>query len=226
MMLASNYRRWIMDLLRPFIGKHIVEVGSGTGAYLDLLLEGKPERLTLLEPALNLYESLVKRLVELKTPSWVRAQRCTLPEAFKGNAFPAPDTVVYINVLEHIQNDVRELGIIRSVLASRGRILIFVPACPFLLGQIDRQLGHFRRYTLDELRSKCSAAGFTVREAHYFDFLGMAPWWVKYRLLQSTRMEPQAVRFHDRWVVPISKTLEACIRPPIGKNIVLVGEKL
>ena len=87
------------------------------------------------------------------------------------------------------------------------------------------QLGHFRRYTMKELRRKCEAAGFAIRLAWHFDFLGIAPWWIRYCLPQSKTMEPAAVRAYDRFVVPASRMLEQAIRPPVGKNIILVAER-
>jgi hypothetical protein len=70
------------------------------------------------------------------------------------------------------------------------------------------------------------AAGFRVIAAKYFDLLGVLPWWVKYRLLQSEKMEPGAVRFYDRRVVPIARNLESWVNPPLGKNILLVAERV
>jgi len=73
--------------------------------------------------------------------------------------------------------------------------------------------------------AKCSSAGFIIKKARYFDLLGVPPWWIKYRLLGSNTMEAGAVRAHDRWVVPVSRTIERLIKVPFGKNIILVGEK-
>ena len=93
------------------------------------------------------------------------------------------------------------------------------------MANLDRHLGHYRRYTMTELTSKCKAAGFEVRVSSYFDVFGIVPWWVKFTLLGSTRIEPQAVRFYDRWIVPISKFVERVIPAPIGKNLILIAEK-
>ena len=128
-------------------------------------------------------------------------------------------------MLEHVEDDAGELAAIYSLLRPGGNALIFVPANRWLMGSMDRELGHFRRYTMKELREKCEAAGFRIRLASHFDFLGIAPWWLKYCLLKSRTMEPAAVRLYDRCVVPISRFLENLIPPPIGKNIVLVAGK-
>jgi hypothetical protein len=155
------------------------------------------------------------------------ARQCMLADLSIETESPAlaPDSILYVNVLEHIEDDEGELRAAYSCLASGGRVLIFVPANPWLMGSIDRQFGHFRRYTMKDLSSKCSAAGFTLRATAHFDLLGIFPWWLRYCLLKSERMEPAAVRLYDRWVVPVSRTIETLVAPPIGKNIILVAEK-
>jgi SAM-dependent methyltransferase len=226
MSFALNYRRWIMDSLKPHIGRHIVEVGAGTGAFSELLLAAAPASLTVLEPSSNLYSRLLKLLGPIDSTGVVRVHQSNFPDAWNGKTqIETPDTAVYINVLEHIEDDQTELKTIFKALAPQGRILIFVPALPFLMSPMDRGLGHFRRYTLPELVAKCSSAGFIIKTARYFDLLGVAPWWLKYRILKSNSMEAVAVRAHDRWVVPVSRTIESLINVPFGKNIILVGEK-
>jgi hypothetical protein len=101
-----------------------------------------------------------------------------------------------------------------------------VPALSWLYGSFDREINHYRRYSRGDLERKCCAAGFRILVSRYFDLLGVLPWWLKYRVLQSTRMEPGAVRFYDQAVVPVAKRIEAIAAPPLGKNILLIAEKL
>jgi SAM-dependent methyltransferase len=223
---AVNYHRWILELLQPFIGKHLVEVGAGAGALSTLLLNTGADSLTALEPSINMYPMLVGKLAEIGA-SHVDARQCTLAEAFSADAKSArrPDSILYVNVLEHIEKDDVELRTAHSVLTPGGRILIFAPAHSWLMGSLDHHIGHFRRYSMRELTGKCREAGFQIRSASYFDFFGIAPWWLKYRLLKSTSVESGAVRLYDRYVVPIARVIERTITPPIGKNVIVVGEK-
>jgi SAM-dependent methyltransferase len=226
MAFASNYRRWIMDLLKPFIGRHIVEVGAGTGAFSELLLATKPESLTILEPSSNLYRRLADLLRPLDSSGVVQLRHMDFIDAYSNPPHPQPpDTAVYINVLEHIEDDEAELDAVFATLPPGGRILIFVPALPYLMSDMDRELGHFRRYTLKDLKSKCAAAGFNIQLARYFDAFGVLPWWLKYRVLKSKRLEPGEVRFHDRFIVPVSRLIDGIVTLPCGKNILLVAEK-
>jgi SAM-dependent methyltransferase len=226
MALASNYRRWIIDILEPFVGRHIVEVGAGAGAFSELLLAIAPESLTVLEPSFNLYSHLEDYLPRLDSKGILEVRHSNFQDAWSDSPQRhTPDTAVYINVLEHIDEDEAELEAVYAALPPGGRILVFVPALPFLMSRMDRELGHFRRYTMKELTTKCSTAGFQLKLARYFDLVGIALWWIKYRVMQSNTMEPHAVRMHDRFVVPVSRTLESVITPPWGKNIILVGQK-
>src|SRR5262252_391106 len=85
MAFASNYRRWIMDSLKPYIGRHIVEVGAGTGAFSELLLAAGPASLTVLEPSSNLYLRLIKLLGPIDSAGVVHLHHSNFRDAWKGN---------------------------------------------------------------------------------------------------------------------------------------------
>ncbi len=223
---AVNYHRWILELIKPFLGSHLVEVGAGTGSFSELLLETKPETLTLVEPS-EMFEILVER-------DFIKNGFSTKIETYR-NIFAnvaddikigqTPDSIIYINVLEHIEDDFTELQRVFETLSKNGRVIIFVPALPFLYSEFDKYIGHFRRYNRSELIEKCKSARFSIKQAKYFDLLGILPWFVKYRFLKSLKMESKNVQLYDRSVVPITKLLEEIISPPIGKNLLLIAEK-
>jgi len=226
MAFAVNYHRWILEIFRPFLGKRLIEVGAGSGSFSELLLQTNPESLEALEPSANMYPLLADHLRHIDRAHVGRARHGTLissTDAIRQSG--PPDSILYVNVLEHIEDDKRELEAIHSLLRPGGHALIFVPANPWLMGSIDHMLGHYRRYTMRDLQSKCRSAGFDIRLASHFDILGIAPWWLKYCLMKSKTMEPAAVRVYDRYVVPVSRMLEGLVRPPIGKNIILVAQK-
>jgi SAM-dependent methyltransferase len=224
MAFAVNYHRWILQMLRPFLGERLVEVGAGTGSFSELLLETNPESLTMLEPSANMYPVLVRRLQAVDKRRVGRPLQSTLGDA-ANQIRERPNSILYVNVLEHIEDDEAELAAAYSLLAPGGRVLIFVPANPWLMSPMDRQMGHYRRYKRSELLRKCRSAGFDISFSANFDILGIVPWWLKYCLMRSKRMESGLVWLYDRGVLPIAKILEAVISPPIGKNVVVVGEK-
>jgi SAM-dependent methyltransferase len=224
--LAVNYHNWILDIFRPFLGRNIVEVGAGTGSFSKLLLETGAESLTLIEPS-DMFEKLKMEIEPDKHSTKIDFHKCIFRDFASSDSFSSsPDTVVYINVLEHVDDDSAELRWIQNRLVQNGRICIFVPAVPFLLSDFDRQIGHFRRYSRRDLRSKCEAAGFRVLFIHGFDLPGILPWLVKYRLLRSLSIEQSMVKLYDRWFVPPIRFIEGVVKPPIGKNLILVAEKI
>jgi SAM-dependent methyltransferase len=224
MSFAVNYHRWILSIFAPYLGARVVEVGAGTGSFSELLLEQRLESLSLVEPSTAMYQQLCLRMAESQNVKTYNDVFENVAERIRST--DRPDSIIYVNVLEHIADDVHELNVINKALATGGRIFIFVPALRWLHGSYDRQINHFRRYTRTELEKKCVAAGFKVIASRYFDLFGVLPWWVKYKVLQSNNMELGAVRFYDQRVVPVAKILESSVKPPIGKNVLLIAEKV
>jgi SAM-dependent methyltransferase len=227
MSFAVNYHRWILSTFAPYLGKRVVEVGAGTGSFSELLLEQRPQSLSLVEPSRSMFSELSQHVQQFSGSVDLQLYNETFDRvAGQIRSRQQPDSIVYVNVLEHTADDESEIRVIRETLGPGGRVFIFVPALSWLYGSFDREINHYRRYSRRDIDSKCRAAGFTILVSRYFDLPGVLPWWVKYRLLQSRKMEPGAVRFYDRAVVPLAKRLEAMITPPLGKNILLVAEKL
>jgi hypothetical protein len=174
-----------------------------------------------------MHRLLAERVAGLRTETRVRVFNDTFARvARRLTEEERPDSVIYVNVLEHVEDDESELRLVSGALAPGGRAFIFVPALGWLYGSFDRQVGHRRRYTRRELEEKCERAGLRVVKSSYFDAGGVLPWWLKYRVLRSEEMEPGAVRFYDRFCVPVLRRVEAVLPPPVGKNVLLVAEKL
>lgn len=225
MSFAVNYHRWILQEFRPFLGKRIVEVGAGTGSFSELLLEHEPHSLSLVEPS-KMYEFLTVNISQMKTQAEVKTYQSVFTNVAKSiKENQKPDSIIYVNVLEHVEDDEEELAAMHNTLSANGRIFIFVPALPWLYGNFDKQVGHHRRYTKNEIETKCQSAGFRLLKSFYFDFAGVAPWWIKYRLLKSDSLESGAIKLYDKFVVPLTKTFESIITPPLGKNLLLIAEK-
>jgi SAM-dependent methyltransferase len=222
---AENYHEWIWQMFSPFAGDDIVEVGAGSGSFSKLILGSRPASLSMVEPS-GMFDLLESNLAEEKTESVLRFFNTTFSEAAGEIADGGrPDTVVYVNVLEHVDDDEGELKTVYETLRSGGHVCIFVPAMPALFSRYDRHLGHFRRYKLAELKAKCERAGFKIALARRMDLPGVLPWFLKYRVLRSMSMESWAVQLYDRAVVPVTKRVEQIVHPPLGKNVIVVGEK-
>jgi len=225
MSFAVNYHKWILREFRPFLGENVVEVGAGSGDFSTLLLDEKPKTLNLVEPS-SMFDRLQKNISPENPATEIAFHQAIFADvAHKIAGFQKPDSVIYVNVLEHIEDDRAELKLIYDTLKPGGHCLIFVPALMSLYGEFDRKIGHFRRYTKRDLEEKCRAAGFKIVRSNYFDFAGIFPWYIKYRLLKSDSLESGAVALYDRIAVPLVKTLETILPVPIGKNVLLIAQK-
>lgn len=225
MSFAVNYHKWILDEFRPFLGENFVEVGAGTGSFSELLLENNPKTLTIIEPS-EMYEYLEQNVSQIKTETKIKLHQAIFAEVYNQIAVEQnPDTIIYVNVLEHIEDDEAELAMIYKTLDTGGKCFIFVPALMSLYGKFDRKIGHFRRYTKKEIEEKFITAGFKIVKSKYFDLAGILPWFVKYKILKSESLESGAVTLYDKIVVPITNKFETFLPIPIGKNLLIIGEK-
>ena len=227
MSFAINYHQWVLQIFSPFIGTRIVEVGAGTGSFSEMILQKNIQSMSLVEPSKEMYKMLGERVGRLQTGVQIETYNSVFVNvADHIKSSQQPDSIVYVNVLEHIADDVTELRTVHRTLSTTGRVFIFVPALRWLLGSFDEQIGHFRRYTKDELEDKCRRAGFKILESKYLDLAGIIPWWIKYRLLRSNTMEANLIAVYDKYFIPVAKVIESRIKLPIGKNIVLIAEKI
>jgi SAM-dependent methyltransferase len=224
---ASNYHLWILGIFAPYLGRHLVEVGAGLGSFSELIMKHHAcETLALVEPSDEMYQQLNARVRAMPAGPRVDTYHANFTQAAPLiKTKQPPDSVLYVNVLEHVAEDEIELDAIYQTLSESGRVFIFVPAFPWLYGAFDERVGHRRRYTKNGLEEKLRRAGFAIVLSSYFDLAGVAPWWIKYRLLRSTKMEAAGVRFYDRFIVPAARRFEAVIHPPLGKNVIVVAEK-
>ncbi|MBI4184340.1 MAG: class I SAM-dependent methyltransferase [Proteobacteria bacterium] len=216
-----RYRAWVLAEFAPYLGGTIVEVGAGLGSYSKSLVE-VANRLDLVEPSTALAPKLSARFA-------ADARVRVFPESAESWLGHAPDdsydSVLLINVLEHIADDSEVLRRLSRVLKPGGHLLLFVPALPWLYGPVDRLVGHHRRYTIKDLKAKTAAAGYRVVMARYFDLLGIAPWWIVHTLLGVTRFHDGLLGVYDRIGVPATRTIEKLIPPPFGKNIILAARR-
>lgn len=223
--LASlfRYRRWIMDGMVPHLEGRVAEIGAGIGSFsADILAVPRVDRLDLVEPSQPLVDHLGKRFASDPRVA-VLSRMC---EAWVADAAEASyDCVVMINVLEHIEDDRAALDGIWRALRPGGKLLLFVPAMAFLYSELDRFYGHYRRYELPGLARLAESAGFTMLDSRYFDILGVLPWLILNTWMGKTDFKPGMVKLYDRIGVPLTRALESVVRPPFGKNILLVAQR-
>jgi SAM-dependent methyltransferase len=221
MALAHNYYRWIMREFRPHLGNVVCELGAGIGTFSSLLLEEDIHRLILVEPAHNLLACLRDRFTVDGRVQVVSEEVEVCADRLRGAQV---DTIVSVNVLEHLKDDSRTLATIGKVLPPDGKLLLFVPALPWLFGSLDEAFGHRRRYRKVELEKKVTEAGFRILDLKFMNFPGLVSWFVAGHILRSRTISPWMVRFYDRWIVPFVAVVETCVTAPVGPSLILIAQ--
>ena len=213
---ATSYPLSVLRAFAPGIGDDILEVGSGIGNFTRFLRKQYPERkLTLLEPNPDFCGQLQDAYPGLPLHKGVTAD---MPEDFHC------DTIININVLEHIEDDEEELRHYARILSpSRGHLCLFLPARPEIHAPIDDMFGHFRRYTRNSLRQKLNNAGFEIEKLRYSNLIGYFGWAVEFKWRKNKHFTPWKVSLFDKIAWPVLSRIEAVIPPPIGQSLLAIA---
>ncbi len=222
MSFAVNYHNWIIDEFKPYFGTQVAEIGAGTGNFTELLLASKTtiQNLVAFEPSSNMYPLLAKKMTGIEQVKTINGFFGSPNEVQE----PGFDSVIYTNVLEHVEQDEQELRNMYRSLKPGGHALIFVPALSFLYSDFDKQLEHYRRYNKDGLVKIAKDAGFKIEKAKYFDLVGIIPWFIAFRVFKGS-ISGSSVSLYDKLVIPVMRKIESKITPPIGKNLLLIAKK-
>jgi SAM-dependent methyltransferase len=214
---AHNYRAALVREFSPFLTGRVLEIGAGIGQFTSSIAKiPAVAELGAVEPDLRFWTSFKQR-----NPGISVVESSTEAKKIQTHW----DTVVCINVLEHIQHDRKELELFHDLLAERkGSLCLFVPARPEIYSPIDRDFGHYRRYTMLALRNLLQETGFQVVHLHYFNFIGYFGWWWQFRVLKKRQFDPRSVLFFDRILLPAMHAFETRIsRPPVGQSLLAIS---
>ena len=215
---APRYRQWEYELVAPHLGRSVLEVGSGMGHFSEKLVASGRERLILSDTDEYARERLRERYADRPE---IEVVEVTLPGRLEIGE--RVESVVAMNVLEHIEDDVQGLRDLSSVLSPGGRIILWVPAYMQLYGHFDRQVGHFRRYTPQTMRGAVERAGLQVRHVRPVNFLGGIAWWLVVRAGRARGADARLVWLYDNVVIPVSRTVESVVPPPFGQSVLCVA---
>jgi len=220
---AVRYQRHIFGLVRPHLGSHVLEVGCGIGTMSRQILDtNQALQLVCIEPNANCARRASE---ELNGQPRVAIRKVHLEECVRTDLQAERfDTIVCVNVLEHIADDVQALTLFREVVAgTNGKVLIFVPAVQRIYGPHDAALGHHRRYSRRSLTAAFTAAGLVTESIRYTNPIGLLGWMYNLYVSGNTEHTSGQVRLFDRLVAPWALPLERVVTPPIGLSLFAVG---
>lgn len=220
--LASKWKAYYRRLIEKYVRGEVLEVGAGIGATTRTLNRGGHRRWVCLEPDPELANQ-VRRLIEGgELPEGCEVRVGTVSEMGEHEKF---DTLLYIDVLEHIEHDREEVKAAATRLKIGGHIVVLAPAHPGLYTPFDAMIGHYRRYTKESLDSVVPAS-LKRRELFYLDSVGAIASACNRYILKSGTPNRQQILFWDRVMIPLSRLFDPLFRYRVGKSVVGIWQRI
>lgn len=213
---AQQWKAYYKSLIAPFFGKRILEVGAGLGATTAALCDGTQDEWTCLEPDPELLAQLGSRPL----PGCCRPQAGFVATLAPDSRF---DSILYIDVLEHIADDRAELERASRHLAPGGKLIVLSPAYQFLFSPFDESIGHYRRYTRATL-SNLTPPGCRLALLRYLDSVGLFTSLANRLFLRQSLPTHAQILFWDRRLVPLSRLFDRLVGYRFGRSVVAVWE--
>jgi SAM-dependent methyltransferase len=210
---ARNWKAYWSRQIGSFIEGDVLEVGAGIGSNTGLMCDRTSGRWVCLEPD----PTLASQLGEvLKGRERLQNLCGTLQSLAREERF---DTILYIDVLEHIEDDVGEMKEAAQRLRPGGRVIVLSPAHQWLFTPFDASIGHFRRYNRASLK-RVSPPGLVLEQMFYLDSCGIAASTANQLLLKQSMPTRRQIGIWDRWIIPVSRTVDPIVGYSLGKSIV------
>lgn len=202
MMHASKYNELIFNKISKYIKGRTLEFGAGTGNFSEMISKKVPELLVIDEKKKSI-NILNKKLNHLNN---VKIQNSNIENL---NILDC-DTVILLNVLEHIKEDQNAIKKLMSVLKKNGYLIIQVPALNYLYSEYDRMVGHYKRYQKNDIKEICKNLNLNLVDLYYFNPIGALGWWYNYCFKKKTEKNSQEkndtinqLKFYDKYIVPL-----------------------
>ena len=219
---AQRWKSYVRTALHPYLAGDVVELGAGIGETTKALRPGsRATSWTCVEPDPAMARALAAAAAGSQLGEGVSALAGTIEDLPADARF---DAALYVDVLEHIEDDRGELALAAARLRPGGRIVVLSPAWPFLYSAFDRSIGHYRRYTRPAL-ANLTPAGMQIEASFYLDAVGMLASAANKLLLRQSLPTLKQVLLWDRAMVPVSRLLDPLIGRSLGRSVVAVWRK-
>src|SRR5215203_398528 len=218
---ASVWKGYFGSYLKPYLSGNVLEVGAGMGSTTKSLCNGTEKKWVCLEPDPKLYEELEEKIRSSELPQCCTAIKGVIQDLPPDEKF---DAIMYIDVIEHIENDGAELNAAKNFLAENGHLIVLVPAHQFVYSPFDKSIGHFRRYNKGMLL-KVAPADLKLKKMIYLDSMGLLASILNKFLLKQKYPTYKQVQIWDKTLVKISKITDLVINHQTGKTLIAVWQK-
>ncbi|WP_241392633.1 SAM-dependent methyltransferase [Rippkaea orientalis] len=218
---ATNWKNYFCSLIYPYLGNEVLEVGAGMGGTTKVLCKSHHKRWLCLEPDAQLASIIDDSINQKDLPNCCLVKNGTLIDLESSEKF---DSLVYIDVLEHIKDDIHETNLATNYLKPGGNLIILCPAHQWLFTPFDSALGHYRRYNKKTL-SLVIPEYLICQKLMYLDSIGTLASLGNRLLLKSSQPTLQQIKFWDRVMVPLSTQIDPLIGYSFGKSILGIWQK-
>jgi SAM-dependent methyltransferase len=218
---AEAFTRWVLDEISPWLGQRILEVGCGIGTYTAELAVGS-RKITAMDMERGFVDEATRRLGRHPNVRLICGDATELDPTKPGDE--TFDTVILLDVLEHIEDDVALLARLRARLAPGGHLILKVPAMPSLFSPMDQAIGHWRRYDRAGLTDVVSRAGLEVERIWSFNAAAVPAWWWNGRVLKRRSPPQEQVALYNR-LVPVLRPLDRLARLFCGISLFAVARR-
>lgn len=215
----NRFNAWMFDVLRPYMGREILEVGCGVGNLTAQMLP-HCDRLVGIDIEPHYIQTVRERFED---QSHFSARLFDLSSEVPTDPQPGTfDTVVCLNVLEHIEDHVTTLRNMKAMLRPGGRLILLVPAYSWLYGTLDEALHHHRRYNPRELRSLLRELDYTVERIFFLNLFGIVGWWLNAKILKRTLLPEGQLALYEK-LVPAFRAVETVTGYRMGQSVIAVA---
>jgi 2-polyprenyl-3-methyl-5-hydroxy-6-metoxy-1,4-benzoquinol methylase len=217
---AKHWKKYFSQQIKRYIKGNVLEAGAGIGSTTLLLNSGSADQWLMLEPDEKMSRSLKKKIEDKQLPD-----NCELQTGTIDKLTSTFDTIIYIDVLEHIENDAEELKKAAALLNAGGHIIVLSPAFQILYSPFDKAIGHYRRYNKKMIRH-IAPQGLQIISNRYYDTVGYFAAMMNKLILRQKYPTHKQVMFWDKWMVPVSKVSDKFFFHSFGKSIIAIWKKI
>ena len=221
---ANRFVNWMYREVKPFLSGSILEIGSGLGVYSEKLAADFPAQALILSDIDDRYLAALRERFAGRPSVQVRKMDLA-NEADMNGLESSVDTVIALNVLEHIKDDLGALRNVYKVLRPGGQFVILVPAHPWLFNCIDRAINHERRYTKKSLTALVAQTPFRMDKLFYFNALAMVGWFVNGHLFKKSVIHEGSMSLFNALVPILAWVEKHLLRQKIGISLIAVVKK-
>jgi SAM-dependent methyltransferase len=219
---ATRWKSYLRRRLGPYIGREVLEVGAGFGGTTKFLCRGDEARWVCLEPDATLADRLARSIAEGGLPACCRVAVGTLESL---EEVPPFDTLLYIDVLEHIEDDRAELARAARRLKPGGHVVAMSPAHQWLFTPFDAAIGHYRRYTRRSIRA-LTPEGLEPVRVDYLDSVGLLASLGNRLVLNKAMPTARQIAAWDRYMVRLSGLVDPLFGHRLGKSVMAAWRKV